>query len=104
MRRHHEHQRGVPVGERHHRSGGTPVVTCAATADIRDAEDLMARERKSRLVVTDADGRLVGVLSLSTSSRRRRVGARWTSDDVEVRDTVFTGARRSRDDLKEFPG
>ena len=34
----------------------TPVVTVLETADVREAEALMANERKSRLVVTDAEG------------------------------------------------
>jgi CBS domain-containing protein len=42
-----------------------PAVTCLATADIRDAEELMATERKGRLVITNADGTLAGVLSLA---------------------------------------
>src|SRR5438105_2340433 len=41
-----------------------PAITCPASADIRQAEELMSSERKSRLVITDADGCLVGVLSL----------------------------------------
>lgn len=42
-----------------------PAITCLVSSDIRDAEELMAKERKSRLVVTDAAGHLVGVLSLA---------------------------------------
>jgi CBS-domain-containing membrane protein len=42
-----------------------PAVTCLASTDVRDAEALMAHERKWRLVVTDAASRLVGVLSLA---------------------------------------
>lgn len=41
-----------------------PAITCLASADVRQAEELMASERKSRLVITDADGRLAGVLTL----------------------------------------
>jgi CBS domain-containing protein len=41
-----------------------PAITCSASADVRDAEALMSKERKSRLVIVDEDGRLVGVLSL----------------------------------------
>lgn len=41
-----------------------PAVTCLATADVREAERLMVREQKTRLVITEADGRLAGVLSL----------------------------------------
>jgi hypothetical protein len=42
-----------------------PAVTCLETSDVREASQLMAAERKARLVVVDADGRLVGVLSLA---------------------------------------
>jgi CBS domain-containing protein len=42
-----------------------PAVTCSTTADVRVAEDLMAEERVSRVLVTDGDGRIVGVLSLA---------------------------------------
>jgi hypothetical protein len=43
----------------------SPAITCLATADVREAETLMAEERKSRLVITDAEGRLTGVLSVA---------------------------------------
>lgn len=43
----------------------SPAVTCLQTADVREAEDLMASERRARLVIVDADSRLVGVLSLA---------------------------------------
>jgi CBS domain-containing protein len=43
----------------------SPVITCLDTADLRDAEELMANERKGRLVVVDLEGRLAGVLSLA---------------------------------------
>jgi len=43
----------------------SPAITCLETTDIREAEQLMAEERKARLVVTDSDGRLAGVLSLA---------------------------------------
>jgi CBS domain-containing protein len=42
----------------------SPALTCLETADVRDAEALMAKERKGRLVITSANGRVVGVLSL----------------------------------------
>jgi signal-transduction protein with cAMP-binding, CBS, and nucleotidyltransferase domain len=117
----------------------SPAVTCAALADVREAELLMGEERKCRLVVTDDDGRLAGVLSLvdiiekvpdkralaaaRTVLSRDALGPRGgaargepllqndpdaralppSSDDIKVRDSVFTGAHRERDDLKEFP-
>jgi CBS domain-containing protein len=43
----------------------SPAITCLETTDIRDAEQLMAEEQKARLVITAADGSLVGVLSLA---------------------------------------
>jgi len=43
----------------------SPAITCLADADLRLAEDLMERERKSRLVLTNADGTVAGVLSVA---------------------------------------
>lgn len=41
------------------------IVACRPSDDIRIAQDLMARRHKARIVCTEADGRLVGVLGLS---------------------------------------
>jgi CBS domain-containing protein len=41
-----------------------PVVTCPGYAAVADAEQLMARERTSRIVITNDEGQLSGVLSL----------------------------------------
>jgi len=43
----------------------SPAVTCLADADLRVAEELMERERKSRLVLTNFDGTVAGVLSVA---------------------------------------
>jgi CBS domain-containing protein len=43
----------------------SPALSCLQTTDLREAEELMASGQKSRLVVTDAQARLVGVLSLA---------------------------------------
>jgi len=43
----------------------SPAITCLETADVREAEQLMAKERKARLVMTNIDGKLSGVLSLA---------------------------------------
>ena len=43
----------------------SPAITCLETTDVRDAEQLMVEERKARLVVTDADGKLAGILSIA---------------------------------------
>jgi CBS domain-containing protein len=42
-----------------------PPITCRADADLRLAEELMAEERKSRIVVTSPEGMLTGVLSIA---------------------------------------
>jgi CBS domain-containing protein len=42
-----------------------PAVTCSENADVHEAERLMANEQKARLVITDDEGRLAGVLSLA---------------------------------------
>jgi len=41
------------------------IITCRDTDPIEAAKDLMARHRKSRMLVVDEDGRLAGVISLS---------------------------------------
>lgn len=43
----------------------SPALSCLQTTELREAEELMAAAQKSRLVITDAQGRLVGVLSLA---------------------------------------
>jgi CBS domain-containing protein len=41
------------------------IITCRDTDPLQSAEELMARYRKSRMMIVDEDGRLVGVISLS---------------------------------------
>jgi CBS domain-containing protein len=41
------------------------VVACRPDEDIRQAEERMRKAQKSRIMCTDAEGRLVGVISLS---------------------------------------
>jgi CBS domain-containing protein len=41
------------------------IVSCHAWDEIETAEELMARHHKSRIMVVNEDGRLVGVISLS---------------------------------------
>ena len=54
------------------------IVCVSADADLTEAEDLMVRHQKSRIVCTDDDGRVIGVISLSdipTHESARRAGA-----------------------------
>jgi len=41
------------------------VVACRPDDDVTDAEQLTGKRQKSRMLVTDENGRLVGVISLS---------------------------------------
>jgi CBS domain-containing protein len=41
------------------------IIACRQWDEIETAEELMARHHKSRMMVVDEDGRLVGVISLS---------------------------------------
>ncbi len=43
----------------------TQVVACRPEDDVRKAQQLMGQAQKSRLLVVDAKGQLVGVISLS---------------------------------------
>ena len=49
------------------------VISCAPDAEIEEAEELMARHRKSRILCMGADDRPVGVISLSDIARHRPV-------------------------------
>ena len=54
------------------------VVSCRATDDLTKAEELMAEHLKSRMLVTNDEGHLQGVLSLSDIAQfewARRTGA-----------------------------
>jgi CBS domain-containing protein len=42
-----------------------PALTCLADMDLRAAEELMAAERRARIVVTNQDGTLAGVISVA---------------------------------------
>jgi CBS domain-containing protein len=43
----------------------SPAITCLSSAELGEAERLMAEGRKSRIAVVDPDGALVGVISLA---------------------------------------
>ena len=48
------------------------VVACRPEDDIRDAERVMAKNHKSRILCVDEGGRLVGVISLSDIAQHER--------------------------------
>jgi CBS domain-containing protein len=73
------------------RAATTPVdeiftrecVACGPDDDLRKAEELMARNHKSRILCVDGDGRLVGVISLSDVAQQEK-GARAAETLREV--------------------
>jgi CBS domain-containing protein len=83
-----------------------PALTCLADIDLRAAEELMVRERLSRLVLTDADGTVAGVLSvvdiLEHAPRRE---ALTTVKSVLLREALGPrgGAARGQRLLKDYP-
>src|SRR6185312_10951053 len=46
------------------------AVSCFIDGDLKMAEDLMAEQQKSRIVLADEDGRLAGVLSIADIAER----------------------------------
>lgn len=62
------------------------VVACLPEDDIREAQQLMERHRKSRIMCIDDDGRLAGVISLSDIADRIGDGAARTLSAVSRRE------------------
>jgi CBS domain-containing protein len=68
------------------------IVNCRPDDDLQTAEELMATNGKSRIIVTDEDGGLLGVISLSDIARTedseriastlRRVASRESSEPL----------------------
>jgi CBS domain-containing protein len=56
------------------------IVSCRPHDDLHIAEDLMARNHKSRILCLDDDGKLAGVISLSDIAQHERAG--------RIRDTL----------------
>lgn len=77
-------------------SGSTPVakimsqhvVSCQTGDELRHVEGLMARNRKSRIVVQDETGRPVGVISLSDIARHDQAFAAETMAQVSSREIL----------------
>jgi CBS domain-containing protein len=63
------------------------VIACRPEDDIRDAEDLMGKHRKSRIMCVDDGGRLVGVISLSDIAEVDGSRAATTLNRVSQRET-----------------
>lgn len=83
-----------------------PAVTCLLDADVEEAEDLMAKERKSRLVITNADGTFAGVLSIvDLIENAPQRGAIHTLKALLLRDALGPrgGAARGEPLLQDDP-
>jgi CBS domain-containing protein len=63
------------------------VIACRPEDDLHAAEQLMGQHRKSRILVTENDGTLVGVISLSdVVAREEPLTATWTVRAVSGRE------------------
>lgn len=66
------------------------VVSCSPRDDLERAEELMASEKKSRIMVVSDDGMLVGVISLSDIALAEEGGrAAETLREVSERESLF---------------
>jgi CBS domain-containing protein len=66
------------------------VQSCRSDLDVRDALDVMRREQLRRLPVTDAEGRLVGILSLADIARHAKKGESKRQKHVPHKDVMRT--------------
>lgn len=62
------------------------VIACKPNDDITKAEQLMGQYKKSRIMVTDDAGKLIGVISLSDIAERDITRAAQTMRDVASRE------------------
>lgn len=66
------------------------VVACAPEADLEEAMKLMRAKKKSRIIVSDRDGRLLGVISLSDLAQVAGDASTKTLRDVSERESSYT--------------
>jgi CBS domain-containing protein len=64
----------------------TDCVSCAPDDDLEHAAEMMAKHQKSRVMCTDEDGRLVGVISLSDIAQNGGESASQTLRRVSSRE------------------
>lgn len=87
---------GQPLREiQVHEAMAHDPVTCRPDDDVSEAQEVMGKARVRRLPVTDAAGRLVGVLSLHDLALAAAQERRWFSG-VTMRDVARTFAEVSR--------
>ncbi len=62
------------------------VVSCGAQDDLQKAEQLMAKNHKSRIMCLDGGGKLIGVISLSDIAQREQAAAWQTLREISSRE------------------
>lgn len=72
------------------------VVTCQPDDEIAQAEALMRKHRKSRIVVADEERRPLGVISLADLAQTDRSGAADTLAQVSSRELLDRSGARAR--------
>jgi len=84
------------------------VIACHPSDEVTRAEELMSKHHKSRILVTDGDGKLAGVISLADVARADESGAAETLRAVAEREVLDgQGHKRSEiqralDEVKRF--
>lgn len=66
------------------------VLSCRLEDDLRHVEGLMANNRKSRILVQDAAGHPIGVISLADIARHDRIFASETMRRVSGREILIS--------------
>lgn len=71
------------------------IATCKSTDDVREAQRIMRRRKVRRLPVTDAEGKLVGILSLHDVASTAKRNMRRLLPKVRLREVGLTFAEVS---------
>lgn len=79
------------------------VVSCRPDEDLTRAEELMVREKKSRIVVTDAKGGVEGVISLSDVAMADTARAAGILREVAAREVLDSGGTLRSEDPARRP-
>jgi CBS domain-containing protein len=74
------------------------VVACRPRDELRRAEELMVQTHKSRVVVSDEDGKVVGVISLSDVATHEERGAARVLRAVAEREVLEQHGSKARGD------
>jgi CBS-domain-containing membrane protein len=72
------------------------IVACSRSDDVRQARELMEQHRVSRIICTDEDRRIAGIISLSDIVDQDSQGGAHTLHQVSQREVRGDSASRSQ--------